>query len=160
MEGIMFCPHCGIEYSQKLNYCKRCGGGLSLPVTSVGTPSSRPKFAAMFWAVAMLGLGGLGMAFGILATMASFDMRGDELIIPFVFTLIFIFGLAGLLIWQLSRIISSYQQTNRAASFERPTLGESRPAQIPAPPDALPSAVEHTTRQFAHPSYKEPMPRE
>ena len=25
----MFCPTCGFEYTQKTNYCKRCGAGLT-----------------------------------------------------------------------------------------------------------------------------------
>lgn len=145
----MHCPACGQEYSQKLNYCKRCGTGLSQPINVIEANPVRPKLAAMFWAIAVLGLGGLGLSFGILAMLASFEIRGDTLVAPFAFSLIFVFGLAGLLIWQLSRLITASQQENRTVYFEQQAMNESRPAQIAAPHEVVPSAVEHTTRQFA-----------
>ena len=154
----MYCPSCGVEYSQKLNYCKRCGAGLSLPTSTVEWRP--PKFGYLFWAIAALGLGGMGVAVGVLATMASFGIRGDDLIIAFVVSLTFLFGIAGLLIRQLSRVITAYQEMSRTTNFERPTMTEYPPAQITAPPETASSVVEHTTRQFARPAYKEPLPRE
>lgn len=156
----MYCPSCGVEYTQKLNYCKRCGAGLTLPGPSSEPASHRPRYGWMFWAIAALGLGGLGMAFGILATMASFGMRQEELIVPFVFSLAFIFGIVGLLVRQLSRVTSAYQQTIQSANFERPAVTEYQPAQLAAPPESAPSVIEHTTRQFVRPASKEPLPRE
>lgn len=154
----MFCPSCGVEYTQKLNYCKRCGAGLMLPGTPLEPASHRPRYGWMFWAIAALGLGGLGIAIGVLAVMASFGIRGDQLVMSFFFSLAFIFGIALLLVRQLSRVTSAYQQAIQAGNFERPA--EYQPAQIAAPPGSASSVVEHTTRQFAHPAYKEPSPRE
>jgi hypothetical protein len=160
MEVIMFCPSCGLEYAQKLNYCKRCGAGLSLPMPPFESRPQPARFVGLFWAVAIFGLGGLGLAFGILATMANFGRHDEELIVPFVFSLAFIFGLVGLLIRQLSRVVSTYQQTNQMVSAERPAINQYQPAQTIAPPEAAPSVVEHTTRQFAPPAHKELIPRE
>jgi len=30
----MFCPQCGREYSQRVNFCCHCGAALSIPVSS------------------------------------------------------------------------------------------------------------------------------
>jgi hypothetical protein len=156
----MYCPSCGQEYSQKLNYCKRCGANLTPSAGPAEVKLVRPRLTGMFWAVAVLGLGGLGLSFGILATLATFELRGDELIMPFVFSLMFIFAVAGLLMRQVSRLISAYEQTSQTASFERPALKEPQPARLAAPPEEAASVVEHTTRQFGPAAYKEPIPRE
>lgn len=157
----MYCPFCGVEYAQKLNYCKRCGAGLSLPTSQVESTLMRPpRFGYLFWAISALGLGGLGIVVGLIATMASFGIQGEDLIIVFIVSLTFIFGLAGLLIRQLSRVTSAYHEAIRTANTERPAVTEYRPTQINAPPETPSSVVEPTTRQFAPSAYKEPIPRQ
>jgi hypothetical protein len=60
-----------------------------------------------------------------------------------------------LLIWQLARLITSYQKTGRNVVVEKHFIRESMPAQLGAPTGEIqqtvepPSVVEHTTRQLA-----------
>src|SRR5438552_14733906 len=103
----MYCPSCGIEYSQKLRYCKNCGQSLGVPASTSESKPPRLKVTGMFWAIAVFGMGGLGLAFSALIAMAKLGMHGDELIVPFIFSLVMISAIAGLLVWQLSRLISA-----------------------------------------------------
>jgi hypothetical protein len=67
----------------------------------------------------------------------------------------FIGAVAGLLIWQLSRMITAHQKGERNVIVEKHYIREAPPAQLGAPTDPIqqavepPSVVEHTTRQFA-----------
>src|SRR5262245_51199446 len=151
----MFCPSCGFEYTQKTNYCKRCGESLSLTIASDAPRMERPKLATMFCAVAAFGIVGMFMAFVMYNNSANRGLRGDELILPFMVGMMFICAIAGLLIWQLSRVITAYQKTERNIVLEKHYIRESPQAQIGAQTDRIqqgvepPSVVEQTTRQFA-----------
>jgi hypothetical protein len=151
----MFCPSCGFEYTQKTNYCKRCGESLSVTGV-VDTPKmKRPKIAAMFFSIVAFGIGGIYTAIGLLTDLANRGLRGDDLIVPFVMTLMFNGAIVGLLTWQLARMITAYQKTGQNVIVEKHYIREAPPAQLGAPTDPLqqavepPSVVEHTTRQMA-----------
>ena len=151
----MFCPSCGFEYIQKTNYCKRCGESLSVTSVADAPKMGRPKLAAMFCAVVAFGIGGMFTAIGMLNMLVGWGLRGDDLIVPFVMTLMFNGSIAGLLIWQLARMITAYQKTGQNVIVEKHYIREAPPAQLGAPTDPLqqavepPSVVEHTTRQMA-----------
>lgn len=148
----MFCPTCGAEYTQKINYCKRCGANMATPTNSVEVHVPRPRFAAMFWAIALMALVGLITCFTAFDSFADEGLRGDHLIVPFVMGLLFIGAIAGLLIWQLSRIVSVFRdavQTPKVTS--QVTLPPQPSYQTPplaAPTDPISSISEHTTRSF------------
>jgi hypothetical protein len=151
----MFCPSCGFEYTQKTNYCKRCGESLSVASVVDAPKMERPKLAAMFCAIAAFGIAGMVSAFAMLSMLTGRGLRGDDLIVPFVMTLMFNGAIAGLLIWQLARMITAYQKSGRNVVVEKHYIREAPPAQLGAPTDSLqqtvepPSVVEHTTRQMA-----------
>lgn len=151
----MFCPSCGFEYTQKTNYCKRCGESLGTTVVSESSQASRPKIAPMFWAVATFGIVGLLASFIAYYNLAHEGLRGDALIIPFALGLTFTGAVVGLLAWQLSRMISALQRTGPNVVVEKHYIREAPPAQLGAPTDSIqqtiepPSVVEHTTRQMA-----------
>src|SRR5262245_31868647 len=151
----MFCPSCGFEYTQKTNYCKRCGESLNLTGAPAAPRMERPKLATMFCAVAAFGIVGVFMAFVMYSNSANRGLRGDELILPFMVGMMFIGAIAGLLIWQLSRVITTYQKAERNVVVEKHYIRESPAAQLGAPTDPIqqsvepPSVVEQTTRQFA-----------
>ena len=151
----MFCPSCGFEYTQKTNYCKRCGEGLSVTGVADAPKTGRTMLAAMFCAVAAFGLAGMITVFVMFDDLVKRGLRGDELIVPLVMGLMFIGSIAGLLIWQLARMITAYQKTGRNVVVEKHFIREGPPAQLGAPADPIqqavepPSVVEHTTRQFA-----------
>jgi uncharacterized protein (DUF983 family) len=151
----MFCPSCGFEYTQKTNYCKRCGESLGLTGASDAPKIERPSLATMFIAVATFGGVGLFMALAVLNNLTGRGLRGDDLIVPFVMTLMFTGAIAGLLVWQLARLITAYQKTGRNVVVEKHYIRESPPAQLGASTGQFqqavepPSVVEHTTRQLA-----------
>lgn len=39
----MFCPQCGKEYSQRVNYCCHCGTALSVPVPTIAKKLERSR---------------------------------------------------------------------------------------------------------------------
>jgi hypothetical protein len=151
----MFCPSCGFEYTQKTNYCKRCGESLNVTNVADAPKTGRWILAAMFCAVAAFSAVGMLMAFVMYNKLANRGLRGDELILPFMMGMMFTGGIAGLLIWQLARLITAYQKGERNVVVEKHYIRESPPAQLGATADPLqqavepPSVVEHTTRQFA-----------
>ncbi len=161
----MFCPSCGFEYTQKMNYCKRCGGSLGVAGVVDAPKIERPKLATMFVAIAVFGIAWMIAAFAMLDALTKRGLRGDDLIVPIVVTLMFTGAIAGLLIWQLARLITAYQKTGRNVVVERHFIREAPPAQLGAPTDPIqqavepPSVVEHTTRQMAG-VYREPAARE
>jgi len=150
----MFCPSCGFEYTQKTNYCKRCGETLGMTSGNDAPKMERPKLGIMFCAVAAFGIIGMIVAFAMLNELAGRGLRGDELIVPFVMSLVFIGGITGLLIWQMARMITAYQQAERKVIVEKHYIREAPPAQLGAPTDPIQQAaepasvVEHTTRQI------------
>jgi hypothetical protein len=151
----MFCPSCGFEYTQKTNYCMRCGEGLGLTSVVDAPKTERPRLGLMFVAVAAFGIAGLIAAYNMLDMLTNKGLRGDDLIVPLVMTLMFTGAIAGLLIWQLARLITSYQKSGRNVVVEKHYIRESPPAQLGAStgqfqqPIEPPSVVEHTTRQLA-----------
>ena len=146
----MFCPNCGADYPQKINYCKRCGANMASPTNTVEVHVPRPRLTGMFWAIAALSIGGLIACFTAFSEFARAGLRGDQLIIPFVMGLLFIGGIAGGMIWQLARLVSTFQQNVRQPKVETPPLPH---YETPVPPLAMlqepPASVsEHTTRSF------------
>jgi hypothetical protein len=75
--------------------------------------------------------------------------------ISFALGLLFVGAIAGNLIWQLSRLITSFQKSNQAPAQERVIIKEGQVSHLGAPADHVRSAVEpssvveHTTRQMA-----------
>jgi hypothetical protein len=156
----MFCPSCGFEYTQKTNYCKRCGADLNTAGATAGPKKTQLGVGAMFWGI---------IAFCLTAVMlvlAAYDhlmnngrcpgLCGDEAaIISFVALFFFIVTL--LLIWQLARMITAFRLTGERVTVEKHFIREA-PIQSVAPtgqmseaPEAIyqSSVVEHTTRQMA-----------
>ncbi len=151
----MFCPSCGFEYTQKTNYCKRCGEGLGATSGNDAPKMERPKVAVMFCTVAAFGILGMLAAFTMYNILSERGLRGDELILPFMMGMMFTGTVTGLLIWQLSRMITAFQKTKQNVIVEKHYIREAPPAQLGAPTDPIqqtvepPSVVEHTTRQMA-----------
>ena len=151
----MFCPSCGFEYTQKTNYCKRCGEGLSVPASPDAPKTPRSKIAGMFWAVAVFCLLGLVTVLNTYDHLVGRGAHDNELLWPFVAGFFFVGAVALLLIWQLARMISVHQKTGQNVIVEKHYIREAPPAQLGAPTDPLhqavepPSVVEHTTRQMA-----------
>ncbi|MGH9769297.1 MAG: hypothetical protein ACREAB_17875 [Blastocatellia bacterium] len=154
----MFCPTCGFEYTQKTNYCKRCGGNLSASDKAPVTQLPGLKITGVFGVIAALVLFGLMQVYNIYMKMLYAGVRGDELFVPVLLGFALIGAVALLLAWLLSRVITvARKQADQAANQERPTfIGVQPQAHLAAPADPIrnavesPSVVEHTTRQMAN----------
>jgi hypothetical protein len=71
------------------------------------------------------------------------------------FALLITFGISGLLIRQLSRVMNVYLQSHVKEESGQPELGERQRPQIEAAREVVvPSVTEHTTRSF-EPVYEE-----
>jgi hypothetical protein len=157
----MFCPTCGFEYTQKTNYCKRCGAELNAAPQSVEIKPQRSQAIGMsFVVVAFLAIVGLFLNLLSFHVLLSRHAEGAAFI-SFALGLLFVGGIAGFLMRQLSRLITASQNPNQAPAQERIIIREAQAPQIGAPTDSIrdavepPSVVEHTTRQMAG-VYNEP----
>ena len=95
---------------------------MATPTNSVEVHVPRPRFAAMFWAISLMALVGLITCFTAFDSFADEGLRGDHLIVPFVMGLLFIGAIAGLLIWQLSRIVSVFRDAVQVLSARERSL--------------------------------------
>jgi hypothetical protein len=153
----MFCPACGFKYTQKTNYCKRCGEELNASPQPIRVEPPRLRLGGMFFIVALFGA--IGLLINLLSYHELIDERrvsGGEALITFALGLLLVGGIAGFLIRQLSRLITGYQKWDQAPAPERVIIREVQAPQIGLPADSprsvieAPSVVEHTTRQIAN----------
>jgi hypothetical protein len=109
----------------------------------------------MVWAISLFSLVGLIASLTTLGELSKpwRSFSTEALVTTFIASLTFIFGIAGLLVWQLARIVSTHQEsvkhTIHKAQFE--PLASLPP---PSPPvyahqGSIASVAEHTTRQMA-----------
>jgi hypothetical protein len=156
----MYCPHCGAETAQGLNYCNRCGGNLNPLATTNhlaagGQHETRPAVSAgMAWAVGvtMLLVVGIGLAavFGTISDLAHFITPGAIVALAFIGS-VTILGSVFLLTRFWMRLLLAPASKRESApqlparSPSTAELGPARPG--PALPDArFTSVTEHTTR--------------
>jgi hypothetical protein len=158
----MFCPTCGFEYTQKTNYCKRCGAELNAAPQSVESKTHRFQATGMaFVVVGFLGIVGLFLNLFSFLVLLSRGVNFPHAILSFALGLLFVGGIAGFLIRQMSRLITAQQKSNQAPAQERIIVREAQAPQVGAPADPVwgasepHSVVEHTTRQMAG-VYNEP----
>ncbi len=143
----MYCPVCGADNPQRVKFCKRCGSSMSLKVAKSQSDITPGKLTGMFWAITLLALGGLGIIFGCMVPLTVLGL--DHVLLAAVAFLGFvtIFGIAGLLIRQLSRLVSIAQASAFEISAPSNTADYAQP-QITDQPRVVPSVTEHTTRNF------------
>jgi hypothetical protein len=161
----MFCPSCGAASAQKTNFCKRCGANMNPAANTVEVHLPRAGVSGMVWAIAGFSLIGMIASLIMLGSLSNGpDAPQERVIAAFVACLTFVFSVAGLLTWQLARLINTYRdavrQTINKAQFEvSPPQPHPQPVYIPAAQPPSPSVVEHTTRQMAE-LYREQQARE
>jgi len=163
----MFCPSCGAESTQKTNFCKKCGANMNPAANTVEVHLPRAGVSGMVWAIAAFSLIGLIASLIMLGSLGGpgSEPPTERVIFAFVACLTFVFSVAGLLTWQLARLINTYRdavrQTINKAQFEVSPLPQPQPQPVylPAAQSPASSVVEHTTRQMAG-MYREPQARE
>ena len=141
----MFCPVCGAESTQGLNYCKRCGATQGAPPPA---HQPRPKSMPPLIPLALVSMVGLIGFFGTLIALANSKIADEVLLAVAAFGGATVTGVVGLLIW-----VSKQQSRNVSFSSEvvtprRSSIRNSTQPQIDAPPLVVSSVTEHTTRNF------------
>ena len=143
----MYCPVCGADNQERVKFCKRCGASLNLPSARPRPEITPGKLTGMFWAIAVLALGGLGVILGCMVPLVALGI--DHVLLAIVSFIWFatVFGIAGLLVKQLSRLINMVE-ANPVQVTHASTTAEYAPPQITGPPRPVSSVTEHTTRNF------------
>lgn len=151
----MFCPNCGAEYAQKINYCKRCGATMTASANNVEVHVPRPRLTGMFWAVSLFSIIGLIACFTAFGSFAERGLRDENLLLPFIFGLMFVGGISGLLVWQLSRVVSLFRDAVRSPKVETQPSPSYQSPRLATPQEPVSSISDHTTRSFDPAIYRE-----
>src|SRR5262245_46950621 len=160
----MYCPSCGFEYTQKTNYCKRCGEDLSPAAVTDATTKKQPNVAFMFFAIVVFCLSAMALLLFAHAVFSNGNglNSNDETLLRFV--MFFSSAVALLLIWQLARMVTAIRRTGQDKVIEKHFIREVPMIHAVAPTGQIresmevndpSSVVEHTTRQMAG-AYSEP----
>src|SRR5262249_30479388 len=137
-EDPMFCPSCGFEYTQMTNYCKRCGAELNAAPQSGEIKPQRFQATGMsFVVVGFLSIAGLFLNLLSYHVLLSRHVSPGDALLSFALGLLFVGGIAGFLIRQLSRLIATYQKPNQATAQERVIIREAQVPQLGAPTDSI-----------------------
>ncbi|HEU4390809.1 MAG TPA: zinc ribbon domain-containing protein [Blastocatellia bacterium] len=142
----MYCSECGAQSTEGLKYCKRCGAGLGALAKQVFTP---PRVTGVFWAVALVTIGGLGILMGTVIALVAIGMRDEDVVVPVSMGgFLTLLAIAWMLIRQMSRIVDASSGKSEADKRPVSAFQRRKPAQIAGPPSAVPSVTENTTRSF------------
>src|SRR5262245_13442395 len=113
----MFCSSCGVEAIKESSFCKSCGAKLQV-IGKVDQVQNQPvkmlqaiKFLSIVTGVVTLG----GFLFIALLTflLLNSNVKGREVEFMMFIVVLLTFGIPGLLIRQLSRMISAYLHSDR-----------------------------------------------
>lgn len=158
----MFCPVCGAESTQGLNYCKRCGAGLSASTPPLEQKSPAGKaVGTMLFLVSVVSIAGF---IALFSTVYSLGERPGFESKPLIAIMAFggatVVGVVGLLVWLLLRLTTGHQPAAQQHEIEKPVARDFHAPQLPAAPIGLPSITENTTRNFEPRSHREKGARE
>ena len=150
----MYCPACGVESTQGLNYCKHCGVNLAvvLPTTEQRVGGLKLGhftlgLVSLSVGTAVVTLGGLGIILAVVEEMSRQPTSGDLPRLILLIGLPMICAISVLLVWQISRLISSSRQSpDVLPQSPRQAVSGYPPLPIAAP--VANSVTEHTTRNF------------
>ncbi|MDT5159091.1 MAG: hypothetical protein QOH51_3448 [Acidobacteriota bacterium] len=154
----MFCPYCGTESTQGLNYCNRCGSNLSTPVQASAPFEHQAPSASTFWAVGvtmlLLVVVGLGVLFSMVRDFVHSGLPPEAVVIITMCGVLTILGSVFMMTRFWMRLLAGKagDAGRSLPAAGRPThtneLGTTRPGALP---DAFPASVtEHTTRTLEH----------
>jgi hypothetical protein len=148
----MYCPNCGAESNEPLKYCKRCG--MSIGVTQeLSAPRKFPTGLVFLFLLLIGFITTIGFVVPLLSAQdlvhANFapDVVKNIIISMTIVTL----GVDGLLVWLLLKLIKIHQRADAPVESKivpKPAVKAHTPAQVAAPPEAVGSVTEHTTRNF------------
>ena len=145
----MFCSTCGTTITPGLSFCNRCGANLKERTeTTVRTGA----IVAFLLAIAVIGIGGLGIMLGGAVTLKRDAVLGEDVVGMFMFFTFFILALIEFfLVRQLSKLISGTEVKRVSPPQPASMPNELRPpAQPRGLPEAMPSVTENTTRTLEY----------
>ena len=155
----MFCPYCGAESTQGLNYCKRCGGNLA-PLAQAGAQELRPAVVSpgAAWAAglttAAVVIMGVGMIFPVTSELTSRGMPPTAVVAIALFVALTVLGCAAMLLRFWSLLLGVGRTATPAPALPDPRTADTRQlgdqrfdALNPA---SIPSVTEQTTRTLEH----------
>ena len=141
----MYCSQCGTPLTQGLSYCNRCGVNLKERTTEVKTSA----IAAFLTAITIIAVAGLGIMLGGAMAMRT-EAFGHEMI---GFFMLFVFLIVGvtefMLVRNLSKLMSSAEQTKRLPA-PQVTPHEFRLPQGMPLGEPVNSVTENTTRTLEY----------
>ncbi|MEW6211211.1 MAG: hypothetical protein AB1631_22790 [Acidobacteriota bacterium] len=138
----MYCPVCGSQATQGLNFCKRCGTNLTAP-TGGSENYNRPPTFAYFMAGAV-SLAGIIALFATITTLSQNENLHPGLFFGLIaIGGITVLGIIAIFAWLLLRL------TGIPTSSSKPEIRTSEYAQL-QPPQSIPSVTENTTRNFVY----------
>jgi hypothetical protein len=144
----MYCPSCGTQSTQGLQYCKRCGANLipSEPLVQYTRPGGLGWLIALVAVMMAMPIPGLAIVYEYASSLVGRNFPVPNATGLAVVGLLVIFGTEALLYRLLSRLISVYLHGGQPTVPARPRAGA--PPQIAAPHEGAASITEHTTRNF------------
>lgn len=142
----MYCPNCGAESTQDLNYCKRCGTGVSASTPPVEGNTS--KATGALFLLALVSIAGFIALFVTINNLAHPGMDPRTLIAITAFGGATVVGVVGLLVWLLLQLITGHRPAAPRDKSPMPITRDYRTPKLPAPPVSMPSVTENTTRNF------------
>ena len=152
----MFCPYCGTETTQGLNYCNRCGGNLA-PLTQPVQESRIIVAPGAAWAAGITTTAvvviGLGMILPITGELTSRGMAPGAVIAIALFVALAVVGCAAMLLRFWSTLLgagSARHSAPAAAALPQHKAQDTRGLDAPRfdtlNPAPIPSITEQTTR--------------
>jgi hypothetical protein len=150
----MYCPMCGTQSTQGLNYCKRCGSVLSASSTA-GEPSLGKAMGTILF-LSLVSIAGFIALFTTVYSLGqrdTFDTRALVAIMAFGGATVV--GVVGLFVWLLLRLTGSHHpEDDLRKRTDKAAIRDSRAALLQPDPSAVPSVTENTTRNF-EPAHRE-----
>lgn len=150
----MFCPYCGTESTQGLNYCNRCGANLGV-LTQGGAQDARPVVSnGAAWAagttMTMLVIFGLGVVLMWLAELSHTNLPPGVIVSIMIAGAATVLGAAGVLARFWMQLLTGGRPGKpslRPPARPSHTNELGPPRQQGALPDSpIPSITEQTTR--------------
>jgi hypothetical protein len=150
----MFCPTCGAQSIEQLNYCKHCGASLALTAGTGHQNSPAKSIETLGWVIAGTTITLLGMALGslVLINGGAIDATLGRVVV--IMSLVGFVLVDGVLLWRLLREARRQNETASLAASNSSTR-ELQPAPGRELSEPVPSVsvTEPTTREL------EPAPR-
>lgn len=150
----MYCPSCGLQQTQELRYCPRCGANLSPAAERVEPPNLVGPIWAVSLATTLITLLGLGLVFTFMMAVITRGITiGGSLMLIAAFFLLVVLAIAGLLVRQLLRLLNLYQKpgalSEKNARPDKNELSGREAPQLEAMREPTPLGItENTTRTF------------